>query len=184
MEERSPSAWLYLLGVLVWFGGCCGGVGNTIWSFGTSVQDQPRGEFPGELQMRVDSGRHVIFQETKSTLGDESHTSAAVSGLECDVQGPDGPIPVYPPAAHSTYSFSRFKGESVLGFDSPRSGAHTMTCTHDGADPVVLSVGTGLGGDIMVGVTGAVFSAFFGIGICVLVFALRRRGGPEGRRPQ
>lgn len=178
MDKRSPSAWLYLLGVLVWIGGCCGGIGNTIWAFGTSVQDQPRGTFPGDLHMDLESGRHVIFLETKSTLADGAHASVGVSGLECDVVGPDGAVPVYTPAATSTYSFSRFAGESVLGFEARKSGTHGLTCTHDGDETVVLAVGGGLGGDVVGGLRTAALAGFLGLGICVAVFALRRREAP------
>lgn len=178
MEERSPSAWFYLLGVLIWFGGCCGGVGNTIWTVGTSVQDQPRGTFPGELTMELPSGRHIIYLETKSSVDGKVTVSKGVTDLACDVVGPKGPLAVYPPAANTSYSFSKFNGESVLGFEADKRGAHTMTCRHGGDQPVVLSVGTGLGGDIMAGLTMAWVAALLGIAVLITVFVLRRRSAP------
>ena len=176
MEERSPSAWFYLLGVLIWFGGCCGGVGNTLWTVGTSVQDQPRGVFPGELSFDVSAGRHVIFLESKSQVDGAIHTSGGVTDLNCTVEGPKGPVAVYPPATSTSYSFSAFAGESLLGFEASSSGTHTLACEHAGDAPIVLSIGTGLGGEIASGLVLAFGAAFLGLGGIIVVFVLRRRG--------
>lgn len=139
---------------------------------------------PGERQLTLEPGHHMVFLETRSVVDGEAFVSGDITGLSVRVTGADGTaVPVTAPTATATYSLNGREGHAINGFEITQAGAYAVSADYGGAEGprTVIAVGQGFLGGLFSTVFGGLAAVFIGglvaLGVVAWVLIRRRRAG-------
>ncbi len=184
-ERRGPSAWWYLLAVLVFV------VGEVIaivffvtGSIGT-LSGLAKVVVPGSGTFTLsEPGKYVVFYEYHSVVGNRTYATPdeAPPGLECTVVAEDTgrDIPLSP-ATGSRFTTPSAQGVSLWAFEVQQPGVFVLSGSYpegEGGPEVVLSIHHSLKKLLSIlftamKLTGVSFLA--ALAIALVVFSMRRR---------
>ena len=143
------------------------------------IEKMKRVVMPGEHQLELAAGEHVVYGETTSTVDGTAYHTTSIS-LSCNlVEVASGePVRLETPTGSTTYSLGGYAGQSMFQFELARGGAYLFTCTSGENDPAVLAIGPGIGAGIVLAVLSIVLPLIAAIVIAVVIRRKRRRSRP------
>ena len=144
LRRRPPSrAWYALIAIPFLIAGgldVC-----TIIGMFERLDSMQRFVVPGVTELELDRGEQVIYGETRSVVDGVGYVGSSFE-VRCSLENVASgqPLSLDEPTGNTTYSFGRYKGESLWEVEVPTTGRYRMTC--EGPDTkAVLAVGAGLG---------------------------------------
>jgi hypothetical protein len=134
----------------------------------TGVRDMDRFEVPGEAEVDLPAGEHIVYTDGPGSFS-------------CAVFAADGtPVALDSPTGKTTYNMGGYSGESLFELDVPAAGRYRFVCEGDYA---TFSVGRGIGWSIVAIVLWGLL-AFFGTALVIAIVAvLRSKKPPPLRAP-
>jgi hypothetical protein len=133
--RKHPTAWLYLLAILLPIGGCAGTIGlvaKGLDSLTDKVAALPRAATPGAATVELPAGTHEIFYETRAGAGDTSYattTEKVAAPVDCTLAAPGGAdVPLATPSGQTHYSFKGRAGESIYRVEIAKAGKYELAC--------------------------------------------------------
>lgn len=169
---------MYVLGILMTFGGCGASCGLTLWQSSDRVAAMQRVVMPGTHELELAAGDHVIYAESRSTV---DGTAYAWSGgtLKCGVESADGQsVPLETSSVDENYSFSGHEGQSMFTFEAATAGRYRLGCELD-SGPMVVAVSHGhVLGSMWYSMLGGFAVAAAGLTMILLTWDKRRQRHP------
>jgi hypothetical protein len=143
-SPNRPSAWLYVLGVVLTFGGCGTSCGMNLWQSQQRVQRLQRLVMPGAHELALAPGKHVLYAESRSTVDGTAYVWHG-GALPCELVRLEGnqPVPLASPSASESYSFGGYEGQSMFTFEVAAAGRHRLTCRVETGAPMVMALSRG-----------------------------------------
>lgn len=172
-----PSAWLYLLGVVLMFGGCGASCGLTLWHSSAKVDRMLRLVMPGEREGELAAGSYVLYAETHSAVDGTSYAWNGGS-LQCAVvdSASNQPVPIKAATARESYSFGGYAGQSMFEFDIARTGKYRVGCDVESGAPMVIALSQGaVLGSMFYATLGGFLMAAAGLTTILLTWDKRRK---------
>jgi len=168
---------MYVLGIVLMFGGCGASCGMTLWQTSNKVDRMQRLVMPGEHEVELAAGSHVLYAEARSTMGGTSYVWHG-GALQCTVveSASSRPVPLNATTMNESYSFGGFEGQSMFELDVVTAGRHRVACEVASGGPmtVALSQGGVLGG-MLYGMLGGFVIAAAGLTTILLTWDKRRK---------
>lgn len=168
---------MYVLGIALMFGGWGASCGISFWQTSAKVDSMQRLVMPGEHEIELAAGAHVLYAETRSAVGGTSHVWHG-GALQCTVVeiASGRPVPLTATTMSESYSFGAFEGQSMFELDIATTGRHRVACQVATGGPmtVALSHGHVLGGMIYAMLGGFVVAAA-GLTTILLTWDKRRK---------
>jgi hypothetical protein len=132
------------------------------------IEQMERVIVPGERDLQLDAGEHVLYAESRSVVDGVSYQTGSVS-LRCGVRDAAGAeVALDTPNGSTSYAIGGYAGQSMAELHVATAGTYRLTCT---GGPAVVAVGHGIGARLV----SVVVVAFAGFGLAVLVVVLVRR---------
>jgi hypothetical protein len=177
-SPKRPSGWLYVLGILMTFGGCGASCGVTLWQSSERVDGMQRVVMPGTQELELAAGDHVLYAESRSAV---DGTAYAWSGgaLKCALADASGQaVPLSSSSMDENYSFSGYEGQSMFTFEAVTAGRYRLTCEVE-SGPMVVAVSEGhVLGSMWYSMFGGFLVAAAGLTMILLTWDKRRQRHP------
>ncbi len=147
VESRGPSAWWYLLAVLVFVVGEVIAIVFFVTGFIGTLSGLAKVVVPGSGTFTLpEPGKYVVFYEYHSVVGNRTYATPdqAPPGLECTVAAEDTgrDIPLSP-ATGTTFSGGNVEAISLWAFEVQQPGVFVLSGSYpegEGGPEVVLSI--------------------------------------------
>jgi hypothetical protein len=140
-----------------------------------AVDDMPRVVVPGQGDVVLAAGSHLIFGETESVYGGTAYVASELS-LRCTVVDATsgGGVPLAAPSGSAEYTVGGHSGRSMFEFTAPHEGRYHIDCDGTGGPTTIAFGGALLGAALALfaSLGGGIFGASVVWGV---VFLLRRR---------
>jgi hypothetical protein len=171
---KIPSGWLYVLGILVMFGGCGASMGLTLWQVSGGLESMERMVVPGEKEITLEADSYTLFYESRSVIDGQVMVSVGAGTLACSILSADGQaIKLRGSSVSKTYGVGSYQGQSVFEFDIPASGNYRVGCNLDGGTGVI-ALGDGFSVAVLaIGIIATL--ACFVIGLIIIWRTRKRR---------
>lgn len=179
-SPKRPSGWLYVLGIIMTFGGCGASCGMTLWQSSKRVEDLQRVVMPGAHELELSAGEYVLYAESRSTL----HGTAYVwhgGALRCELaeSASNRTVPLSPSSVNESYSFGSHEGQSMFTFEIAQPGRHRLACEVETGGPMVVSLSQGhVLGSMLYSMLGGFLVAAAGLTMILLTWDKRRARHP------
>jgi hypothetical protein len=129
---------------------------------------------PGQAELELSSGDHVIYGELQSTVDGVGYVASSIQ-VRCMMTSAGGEgVILTTPGASTSYELGGYKGQSMFAFTIREAGTYQLACQNDG-DPAVLAIGRGIGAGIAVVAVGIVGGLIAAIVVLLLVRRKRKR---------
>jgi hypothetical protein len=146
---------------------------RSVYALKDNIQGMQRVVVPGETEVRLTAGEHVVYAESNSVVDGTAYHTESFS-LRCAVVDADTgeAASLSTPTGSTTYSMFGFSGEAVFDLDVPDDGTYRVVCEGDDP-PAVIAIGDGMGwGIAMIAISG-LFAVFGTIAVLAVVATLR-----------
>lgn len=183
-EDRiRPSAWWYLLCVILAFGGLMLGIRQGFDEAGRIAESYDRFDLGSahdvELQRGDARDLYAIWDDGRST------DALARPDLSVEIEGPEGTVQATSASGSQTFSDGARSAIRVAGFEAPSDGTYSITVLPegDGADDVPDAMG--IGTLDLLGALGRVLGTIglgFGLAIALLIVLAITRGRAKKRQ--
>lgn len=168
---------MYVLGIALMFGGCGASCGMTLWQSSAKVDAMQRLVMPGEHEVELAAGEHVIYAETRSTVGGTSYVWNG-GALQCTAVESASSKPAALSAAtmSENYSFGGFEGQSMFELDIATAGRHRVACEVATGGPMTVAISQGrVLGSMLYTMLGGFVIAAAGLTTILLTWDKRRK---------
>lgn len=135
---------MYVLGIVMTFGGCGASCGLTLWQSNERVDRLQRLVMPGAHELDLSAGDHVLYAESRSTVDGTAYVWHG-GALPCELVAiaTSQPVPLSTSSVSESYSFDSYEGQSMFTFDVATAGRHRLACDVETGGPMVVSVSQG-----------------------------------------
>jgi hypothetical protein len=179
-SPKRPSGWLYVLGIVMTFGGCGASCGLTLWQSSERVEHLQRLVMPGAHEIDLAAGDHVLYAESRSTVDGKAYVWHG-GALQCELvaSATNQPVPISASSASESYSFGSYEGQSMFTFDIATAGRHRLACDVETGGPMVVSVSQGrVLGSMLYSMLAGFLVAAAGLTTILLTWDKRRQRHP------
>jgi hypothetical protein len=176
-SPKRPSGWLYVLGVLMTFGGCGASCGMTLWQSNERVERLQRLVMPGAHEIDLSPGEHVLYAESRSTVDGTAYVWHG-GALQCELvdSASNQAVPLSASSVSESYSFGGYEGQSMFSFEITTAGRHRLTCNVETGGPMVVSLSQGhVLGNMLYSMLGGFLVAAAGLTMILLTWDKRRQ---------
>lgn len=168
---------MYVLGIVLMFGGCGASCGITLWQSSIKVDAMQRLVMPGEHEVELAAGSHVIYAETRSTVGGTSHVWHG-GALQCTAveSASSKPAPLSAASMSENYSFGAFEGQSMFELEIATAGRYRIACQVESGGPMTIALSRGhVLGSMLYSMLGGFVIAAAGLTTILLTWDKRRK---------
>ncbi|HWN72076.1 MAG TPA: hypothetical protein VNM90_30765 [Haliangium sp.] len=179
-SSKRPSGWLYVLGIVLTFGGCGASCGVTLWQSSKRVDGLQRVVMPGAHEVELSPGEYVLYAESRSTVNGTAYLWHG-GALQCQLaeSASNQPVPLSGASVNESYSFGSYEGQSMFSFEIPSAGRYRLACDVETGGPMVLSLSHGhVLGSMLYSMLAGFLVAAGGLTMILLTWDKRRQRHP------
>jgi hypothetical protein len=168
---------MYVLGIVLMFGGCGASCGMTLWQTSNKVDRMQRLVMPGEHEVELAAGSYVVYAEARSTMAGTSYVWHG-GALQCTVieSASSRPVPLKTATMSESYSFGGFEGQSMFELDVVTTGRHRVACEVASGGPMTIALSQGpVLGSMLYAMLGGFVIAAAGLTTILLTWDKRRK---------
>jgi hypothetical protein len=168
---------MYVLGIVLMFGGCGASCGMTLLQSSARVERMQRLVMPGEHEVELTAGSYVLYAETRSAVDGKSYVWHGGS-LECAVgnRASEQPAPIHAATTSENYAFGGFAGQSMFDVEIATTGRYLVTCKVERGGPMVMALSHGrVLGSMFYSMLGGFVVAAAGLTTILLTWDKRRK---------
>lgn len=168
---------MYVLGIALMFGGWGASCGISFWQTSAKVERLQRMVMPGEHEVELAAGAHVLYAETRSTVGGTSYVWHG-GALQCTAieSASNRPVPLTAARMTENYSFGGFDGQSMFELDIPTAGQYRVACQVASGAPMTVALSRGhVLGSMLYAMLGGFVVAAAGLTTILLTWDKRRK---------
>jgi hypothetical protein len=190
--RRRPSAWFYLLVVLLPIGGCALTVSQMAEEASTinqRIAALPRAAATGESRIGLAKGESAVFFVSPTTSDGSSVTKRASTDakepapVDCTLVSPQGvKVPLETTDDETRFTMNHLEGRLLFAVKHDRAGFYQLSCAYSATGAAkarpgdaLVFVGADFFKDLATPLLPGIVGALAGIGVWVVVFFSRRR---------